>query len=41
MKAGLVDLIDRTGADELIISTMVYEQSDRLRSYELVADIAF
>ena len=41
VKAGLVDLIDRTGADELIISTMVYEQSDRLRSYELVADIAF
>ena len=41
VKAGLADLIDRTGADELIISTMVYEQSDRLRSYELVADIAF
>ena len=41
VKAGLADLVDRTGADELIISTMVYEQSDRLRSYELVADIAF
>ncbi|MCB0862171.1 MAG: LLM class flavin-dependent oxidoreductase [Solirubrobacterales bacterium] len=39
VKAGLSDLIDRTGADELIISTMVYEQRDRLRSYELVADI--
>ncbi len=39
VKAGLTDLIERTGADELIISTMVYDQKDRLRSYELVADI--
>ena len=40
VQAGLVDLIERTGADELIISTMVYEQKDRLRSYELVSGIA-
>ncbi|HNH87622.1 MAG TPA: MsnO8 family LLM class oxidoreductase, partial [Solirubrobacterales bacterium] len=39
VRTGLVDLIERTGADELILSTMVYEQKDRLRSYELVADI--
>lgn len=40
VKAGLNDLIERTGADELIVSTMVYEQKDRLRSYELVAGLA-
>ncbi|MBN8868357.1 MAG: LLM class flavin-dependent oxidoreductase [Solirubrobacterales bacterium] len=39
VKAGLNDLIGRTGADELIISTMVYDQKDRLRSYELVSEI--
>ena len=39
VKSGLDDLIEKTGADELIISTMVYEQKDRLKSYELVADI--
>ncbi|MCB0858195.1 MAG: LLM class flavin-dependent oxidoreductase [Solirubrobacterales bacterium] len=40
VEAGLTDLIERTGADELIISTMVYDQSDRLKSYELVSNIA-
>ncbi len=40
VKAGLRDLIERTGADELIISTMVFDPEDRLRSYELIADIA-
>jgi alkanesulfonate monooxygenase SsuD/methylene tetrahydromethanopterin reductase-like flavin-dependent oxidoreductase (luciferase family) len=41
VKAGLADLIERTGADELIISTMVYDQKDRLKSYELVSEIEF
>lgn len=40
VKAGLTDLIERTRADELIISTMVYDQADRLKSYELVSNIA-
>ena len=31
--------VDRTGADELIISSMPYEHEARLRSYELVAEI--
>lgn len=37
VRAGLEKLAADTGADELIISTMVHDQSDRLRSYELVA----
>lgn len=31
--------VERTGADELIISSMPYEHEARLRSYELVAEI--
>jgi luciferase family oxidoreductase group 1 len=33
----LEDLAERTGADELMVSTMVHGPADRLRSYELVA----
>ncbi|MEO6701710.1 MAG: LLM class flavin-dependent oxidoreductase [Jatrophihabitantaceae bacterium] len=32
-------LLDRTGADELMITNQVYELSDRLRSYQLVAEL--
>ena len=35
--AGLADLQERTQADELILTTNVYDQAERLRSYELVA----
>lgn len=34
----LADLQDRTGADELMISTMLHDPADRLHSYELLAD---
>lgn len=34
----LADLQERTGADELMISTMLHDPADRLRSYELVAE---
>jgi luciferase family oxidoreductase group 1 len=34
----LGDLVDRYQVDELMITTMVYNHDDRLRSYELVAD---
>jgi luciferase family oxidoreductase group 1 len=34
----LVALADRTGADELMVTTMVHGAADRLHSYELVAD---
>jgi luciferase family oxidoreductase group 1 len=35
---GLTELVERTGADELIITTMAHGYQDRLRSYELVAE---
>ncbi len=40
VKEGLEDLIARTGADELMLTTMVYDQADRIRSFELVAELA-
>jgi luciferase family oxidoreductase group 1 len=35
----LDDLVARTGADELIVTTLTHDADDRLRSYELVAGI--
>ena len=35
----LLELADRTGADELMITTMVHSHAERLRSYELVAEV--
>src|SRR5215207_2176887 len=35
----LLELADRTGADELMITSMVHDHRARLRSYELVADV--
>jgi luciferase family oxidoreductase group 1 len=37
VRAGLEDLVARTGADELMLSTMAHDPKQRLRSYELVA----
>jgi luciferase family oxidoreductase group 1 len=34
----LIELQQRTGADELIVTTMVHDHADRLRSYELLAE---
>ncbi|MFJ6196439.1 LLM class flavin-dependent oxidoreductase [Micromonospora sp. NPDC092111] len=34
----LTELLARTGADELMLTTMVYDVADRVRSFELVAD---
>ncbi len=31
--------IERTAADELMITTMVHDHADRIRSYELIADL--
>ena len=39
VKSGLEKLVTETGADEVIVVTDTYEHSDRLRSYELVADV--
>ncbi len=38
VKAGLEELVERSGADELMLTTMVHDPADRLRSYELVAE---
>jgi luciferase family oxidoreductase group 1 len=38
VRDGLRDLQARTGADELMLTTMVHDHADRLRSYELVAE---
>jgi luciferase family oxidoreductase group 1 len=38
VKAGLQSLAQRTGADEIMIATIMHGYLDRLRSYELIAD---
>lgn len=38
VRAGLSDLAERTGADELMISTMAHGHDERVRSYRLVAE---
>ena len=40
VKAGLEKLVRETAADEVIVVTDTYEHADRLRSYELVAEVA-
>jgi luciferase family oxidoreductase group 1 len=40
VRAELDGLLERTGADELMVTTMVHAHDDRLRSYELVAELA-
>jgi len=39
VRAGIEELVSATEADELMITTSVYDHADRLRSYELVAEI--
>ena len=34
----LTELLQRTGADELMLTTMVYDLADRVRSFELIAE---
>jgi luciferase family oxidoreductase group 1 len=36
--ARLTDLLTRTSADELMLTTMVYDAQDRIRSFELIAE---
>jgi luciferase family oxidoreductase group 1 len=38
--AQLAALLDRTGADEVMATNQVYELTDRLRSYQLLAEVA-
>jgi luciferase family oxidoreductase group 1 len=37
VRRGLIELLERTQADELMLTTMLHGHADRLRSYELVA----
>jgi luciferase family oxidoreductase group 1 len=37
VRAGLAELLDRTQADELMITTLTHDPDSRLRSFELVA----
>ncbi len=37
VRRGLLELQERTGADEMMLTTVVYNHADRVRSYELVA----
>jgi hypothetical protein len=32
--------VERTGADELMLTSQVFEHSARLRSYEIAAEVA-
>jgi len=40
VREGLAQLAERTGADELMVTTMVHAHADRIRSFELVAEVA-
>jgi luciferase family oxidoreductase group 1 len=40
VRDGLEAFVERTGADEVIIASQVYDHAARLRSYEIVADVA-
>ena len=39
VRAELTELVERTGADELMLTTMTHGPADRLRSYRLVAEV--
>jgi luciferase family oxidoreductase group 1 len=40
VRRGLDELIERTGADELMVTTLTHDPADRLASYRLVAEVA-
>jgi luciferase family oxidoreductase group 1 len=40
VRRGLDDLLQSTDADELMVTTIVYDQADQLRSYQRIADLA-
>ena len=39
VRAGLEELAESTAADELMITTMVHDHADRIRTYEGLAEI--
>jgi alkanesulfonate monooxygenase SsuD/methylene tetrahydromethanopterin reductase-like flavin-dependent oxidoreductase (luciferase family) len=38
--AGLADFVRRTGADELMIGSSIFDHGARLRSFEIVAEVS-
>ena len=40
VRQGLQDLLDATAADELMVTTLVHDPADRVRSYDLLAGLA-
>jgi alkanesulfonate monooxygenase SsuD/methylene tetrahydromethanopterin reductase-like flavin-dependent oxidoreductase (luciferase family) len=40
VRAGLQRFIDTTGADEIIVAAAIYDHQARLRSYEILAEVA-
>ncbi len=40
VEAGLARFVQQTGVDELMVTTAIYDHAARLRSYEMLADIA-
>jgi alkanesulfonate monooxygenase SsuD/methylene tetrahydromethanopterin reductase-like flavin-dependent oxidoreductase (luciferase family) len=39
VKRTLKDFIEQTGADELMIASMIFDHDARLRSYEITAEV--
>ena len=39
VRAGLLEFVEQTGVDELMVATAVYDHAARLRSYELLAGL--
>jgi luciferase family oxidoreductase group 1 len=39
VRAGLAAFIDETAADEIMVSTMIFDHAARLRSFEIVAEV--
>ena len=39
VRRGLASFIERTGADELMITGQIYDHAARLRSFEIIAEV--
>jgi alkanesulfonate monooxygenase SsuD/methylene tetrahydromethanopterin reductase-like flavin-dependent oxidoreductase (luciferase family) len=39
VRLGVEDFVARTAADELIITSQIYDHAARLRSYEILAEV--
>lgn len=39
VRRGLVEFVERTGADELIVTAQIYDHAARVRSYEILAEV--